>query len=111
MSPQILLLLLSGTVFAALGQILFKFGATGRESLISFINPAILTGLTCYGLGTIAWIYSLSKAPLTLVYPFTALTFALVYLAGIFIFGEPTSLRSYIGISLILVGLYLITVT
>ncbi|MDN7907546.1 hypothetical protein QZM18_26010 [Burkholderia diffusa] len=37
------------------------------------------------------WIFALSKAGLTVVYPFTALMFVLVFLAGIVFFGERVS--------------------
>lgn len=101
--------LLAGAIFAASGQVLFKIGASGRESLTDFINLWIFGGLVLYGIGTVLWIFSLSKVNLLIVYPFTALTFILVYLSGIFIFNEPTSIKALFGVSLILLGLLLIT--
>ena len=98
-------------MLAALGQVLFKFGATGRSTLIDFVNPAIASGLLCYGLGTVLWIVALSKAPLTMVYPFTALTFVIVYAAGVMFFGEATSARSLAGLAMILGGLFLVGTT
>lgn len=109
MKPLLLAALIGGTLFAAIGQVAFKLGATGRESLAAFVNPWILSGLVCYGIGTSLWIYALSKASLTIVYPFTALTFVLVYLAGILVLAEPTSAQQLLGVALVLVGLYLIT--
>jgi undecaprenyl phosphate-alpha-L-ara4N flippase subunit ArnE len=109
-TARVYLFLLTGTVFAALGQVLFKVGATGRDSLAEFINVWIIAGLVAYGLGTMLWIYSLSKAPLTLVYPFTALTFVLVYLFGVFVLREPTSISALLGVGLVLSGLFLISI-
>lgn len=109
MPVAILLSLLAGTLCAAAGQILFKVGATGRESLWSFLNVWIISGLFLYGVGTLFWIFSLSRVPLTVVYPFTALTFVLVYLGGVLILGEHTSLRAIAGVFLVLGGLYLIS--
>jgi len=108
-SARILAFLLAGTLLAALGQLMFKVGATGRDTLAGLINVSILGGLTAYGLGTLLWIYALSKAPLTLVYPFTALTFVIVYLLGIFWLGESTSTRALLGVALVLLGLLLIS--
>ena len=51
----------------------------------------------------------LSRTPITVAYPFTALTFALVYLAGALLFGEPVTIRAIAGVILILSGLFLIT--
>ena len=109
MSLNMMLALLGGTVLAATGQLLFKIGASGRESLSSFINPWLLSGLLAYALGTLLWIYALSRVRLTVVYPFTALTFVLVYLFGILILHEPTSLRALAGVALVLGGLFLIS--
>jgi undecaprenyl phosphate-alpha-L-ara4N flippase subunit ArnE len=46
--------------------------------------------------------------PLTVVYPFTALTFVLVYGIGVLIFGEAVRPITVVGVALILTGLGLI---
>lgn len=109
MKPAVYTVLIAGTVMAAFGQIAFKLGATGRETLWAFLNGWILVGLASYGIGTALWIFALSKASLTVVYPFTALTFVLVYFAGVLVLGEPTSAKQLFGVGFVLVGLYLIT--
>jgi undecaprenyl phosphate-alpha-L-ara4N flippase subunit ArnE len=103
------LVLLLAASLAACGQILFKVGATGRESVREMLNPYILGGLTCYGVGTVAWIFALSKLPLRVAYPYTALTFVLVYLAAVGLLGEKMTLRGGGGVTLVLAGLYLLT--
>lgn len=110
-SPRdpIYVVLLAGTVFAAVGQLALKLGATGRTHWMGFVNGWIALGLTCYLAGTLLWVFALSRASLTLVYPFTALTFVLVYAAGVLILGESTSARQLTGICLVLAGLYLVT--
>jgi drug/metabolite transporter (DMT)-like permease len=101
-------ILIASTLCAALGQILFKAGARHAETLPEFLNLWIFSGLFAYAIGTLLWIYALSRAPLTVAYPFTALTFALVYLAGALLFGEPVALKTLAGVALILGGLFLI---
>jgi undecaprenyl phosphate-alpha-L-ara4N flippase subunit ArnE len=108
MRPHVLMLLVAGAVLAAAGQVFFKLGATGRVALVEFFNPAIGFGLACYGLGTAAWIYALSKAPLTVVYPFTALTYVIVYTCGVFLLGEVASVRAAAGVMMVLLGLLLL---
>jgi undecaprenyl phosphate-alpha-L-ara4N flippase subunit ArnE len=76
--------------------------------LPAFVNGWIALGLLAYGAGTVMWVYALSRAPLTLVYPFTALTFVMVYLCGVWWFGEPTSPKALLGVACVLLGLYLI---
>jgi drug/metabolite transporter (DMT)-like permease len=109
MPPRMLLILFAGALCAALGQVLFKVGATGREALASFFNLWVMAGLLAYALGTLLWIYALSKVRLTVVYPFTALTFVLVYLSGVLILDEPTSSKSLVGVGFVLGGLFLIS--
>ena len=108
MTPRVLACLVAGCLCAAFGQVFFKLGATGRESLAAFVNGWILLGLLLYGLGTVLWIYALSKASLTVVYPFTALTFVLVYVAGTAWLGEPLAAKALVGVALVLVGLFFI---
>ncbi len=100
--------LLLASILAAVGQILFKTGAQGRLVWVEFINPALIAGLVCYGLSTLLWIYCLSRLPLRVVYPYTALTFVLVYLGAFLAFGERPGGRGLLGVALVLVGLFLI---
>lgn len=102
--------ILAGVLFAAAGQVALKVGADGRKALIEFFNAWIVLGLVCYAIGTLLWIFSLSRVGLTVVYPFTALTFVLVYLAGIVAFGEHVGLVQWLGVALILAGLYCVVV-
>jgi len=102
------LVLLSSTVAAAGGQILLKMGAVGRNSPVEFANPWIACGLFCYGISAALWILALSKAPLSLVYPYTAVTFVLVYLCGPLLFRETVAVQSMAGVGLVLLGLLLI---
>jgi multidrug transporter EmrE-like cation transporter len=46
---------------------------------------------------------------LTVAYPFTALTFVLVYLFGVLILREPATARALVGIGFVLAGLFLIS--
>jgi drug/metabolite transporter (DMT)-like permease len=102
--------LFSGAVCAAVGQLLFAAGARGRTDLIQFLNLWIVFGLGLYATGTVFWIYSLSRATLVQVYPFTVLTFVLVYLSGILILGERPTVNGCFGVALVLGGLYFLSV-
>lgn len=102
-------LLLSGaSLAAAAGQLLFRVGAQDKTSLSEFINAPILLGLLLYVLGTLLWIYTLSKEKLVVVYAFTVLTFALVYIGSMFLLGESLGARGVCGIALVMGGLYLL---
>lgn len=91
---------------AAVGQLMFKLGASGREDFRAFVNPWILGGRAAYAVGTLFWIYALSRVQLISVYPFTILTFVFVYLAAFVFFGERPSLSGMGGVGLIFAGRY-----
>lgn len=102
-------ILVLGAMCASSGTVLLKLGATGRTAILSFLNPQIVIGLALYGLGAVFWIYGMSRQSLISVYPFTILSFVIVYLVGILGLGELPSRSAAIGVALILVGLYLVT--
>ena len=102
------LLLVAAAVCAAVGQTLFKLGASNRTSLASLINATIAFGIGFYLLGTILWIVALRKLPLSSAYPFTAVTFILVYLASAAFLGEKLTAGGIVGSVIVLLGLALI---
>jgi len=104
-----ILALVSGAICAAGGQLLLAVGARGRTEIVSFLNLWIVLGLGLYGLGTVFWIYSLSRSALIQVYPFTVLTFAMVYLGSILFLGERPTLSGNCGVLIVLAGLYLLS--
>ena len=108
MSPFILILLTAAALSAAVGQLLFRVGAAGREDIMGFLNLSIVGGLFFYAISTVAWIYALSREPLVNVYAFTALTFVLVYAGGVFLLGEAFDIKKGLGVVTVLAGLYLI---
>jgi drug/metabolite transporter (DMT)-like permease len=62
-----------------------------------------------YALGMAAWIYALSREQMVAVYAFTALTFVLVYLGGVFLLGENINTTKSMGVALVIAGLYFLT--
>lgn len=97
-----------GALLAAFGQVSFRHGAEGRELLAEFLNGWILLGLLLYLAGTVLWIRALSSATLTVVYPFTALTYVLVNAFAVALLGERLSTRGLLGTGFVLLGLFLV---
>jgi drug/metabolite transporter (DMT)-like permease len=102
------LYLLVGSVLGAAGQVLLKTGADGATSLNDYANLRILLGLGCYVLGTVCWLLALARLPLSKVYPFTILTFVLVYVGSVYILGERISIALAVGLVLVFSGLVVI---
>ncbi len=95
------LLLLFSSLSASLGQVLFKLS---KANLKSF---SLYAGFILYGISSLFWVYSLKFLPLSKVYPFTFLTYALVLIFSYLIFNERLSLINFLGVLLIVVGVFL----
>jgi drug/metabolite transporter (DMT)-like permease len=86
-----------------------QLGATGAQTVWDFVNTRTIAGLALYGVGSLLWIIALARLPLSKVYPFTILTFVLVYAASATILGEPMTPRVLAGAGLVIAGLLVIT--
>ena len=106
-----LLFLASFPVAIAAGQILFKRAAiqVGQVESASWLfevlrQPALWAALVLYGAATLLWVKVLATIPLSRAYPFVALAFVFVPVAGYVFFHESIGLRQAAGIALIVVG-------
>lgn len=100
-------------IVISFGQVLFKQAGDAfadREfNLIALaFHPAFLIGGTLYALATFAWVFVLKSAPLAYAYTFMALTYIMVPLLAVAFLGERLDLRYAIGMSVILLGLFII---
>ncbi len=107
--------ILIGIVFAAFGQLFFKIGTDntgqiGLHNIFQLLNIYIILGLIFYGIGSVFWIIALSKADLSFVYPFTALTFVLICLLSVFILKETLTWNRIVGTGIILLGVIVLFV-
>jgi drug/metabolite transporter (DMT)-like permease len=112
------LLLLLGSVACDIGgQVCFKLGI-GHETAASnapslahkmLHSPWLALGIAIYALEFVLWFAALSRTRLSVAIPFTALAYAGVVLASRFVLNERISLRRWIGIGTIVVGVALVT--
>lgn len=114
---MIYLLLSINIILLVAGQTLWKIGLTGISMKCSmynilrmFLNPYIFGGLIIYGLATIIWLYILSKAELSLVYPLQSLCYVVAAIAAILIFKENIPLTRWSGLGFIVLGAYLVSI-
>jgi drug/metabolite transporter (DMT)-like permease len=101
----VLVALVAGSLCAAGGTFLLKLGANGATALFDYFNMRVFAGFALYGIGSAAWIFAMSRAPLSVVYPFNALTFILVMAAGMAVLGERPGPAVIAGSLMILGGI------
>jgi len=111
MQGKTTLLILGAVAFSVAGQLFLKAGARhlaglGRlEFLLAAVrNPHVLSGLAAWAASALCWLYVLRVAPLSRVYGLTSLTYVLVPLASVFVFGEQVRRLQGVGTILILLG-------
>ncbi|AFR04363.1 4-amino-4-deoxy-L-arabinose-phospho-UDP flippase [Pectobacterium brasiliense] len=114
---------LGSIALASTAQVLMKSGMLALPS-ISFAHwpslstllagwpaVAVLFGMLCYGLSMVCWFMVLRYLPLSRAYPLISLSYAVVYLAAVFLpwLNEPMSLRKNLGVLIILLGVWLVS--
>ena len=106
------------------GQILFKKTAlilsqsnlaiNFNKILDTFIIlikiPYFFFALIVYASATLFWLFILQKIPLSIAYPFTALAMVIIPVLSIFLFQEKLTLNYWIGATLIVIGIFIISV-
>lgn len=92
------------------GQLFFKLLMRGHKVLgfALFGDPYLYIGFASYGLSAVLWLLVLSKLPLVIAYPLTALNFVLIALAGRFILNESLTWVWAVGASFIMVGMVIV---
>lgn len=105
-------LILGAIVFSTAGQILLKSGAQhlsglGRfEFLLAAVRDIrVLSGLAAWVAWTLCWLYVLRVAPLSRAYGLTSLTYVLIPLASMYVFGEQLRRLHVAGFILIAMGI------
>lgn len=115
-ATQIALLLLYAGGMAA-GQLLFKSAAlryaasAGNigERLFGLVqNGYFIAAVVLYATLAILWVWLLSFTSLSRAYPFVAIAFAITPLLGGLVFGEALPPRLFVGLLLILCGLFFV---
>lgn len=72
-----------------------------------FKDPGVLSGLAAAVLASASWTLAIQHAPLSLAYPFMALSFVLVPLMAVPLFGDALAPTQLLGILLIVTGIAL----
>lgn len=110
---MLMLVLLFGTVLCDVaGQTCFKIGVDDRHPsaglLATLGSRWIVAGVLIYVVEFTMWFAALSMAPLSLAFPFMALSYCGVVVASRFVLHERVSPRRWIATAAIAIGVALI---
>ncbi|PWR23061.1 EamA family transporter [Zavarzinia compransoris] len=101
------------------GQVCFKLGlnrSAGSAGPRSFWRrvagtPLIWAGVAAYAIDLGAWLFVLSRVPLSLAVPLASLSYCGIALAGRLLLGERLSPRRWAGTVLIALGAAIVSTT
>ena len=96
------------------GQVLFKLGAEQTRRIDGgivakvMLNLPLMGAFAWYGLTSLLWVYILTRAPLSQVYPFSILGAALTPILAVLLFRESLGLQAWLGYAVMLAGFVLV---
>lgn len=88
--------------------------AISFESVVSIVAGCIFSyyawlSLISMFLGGLVWIYLMSKAPISVVYPLASFSYVIMVFADRLFFGTPISMIKIIGVLLIVAGVFVMS--
>lgn len=112
----VIFITLVASLIASFGQLLYKKGLKTRHETISHTLKAIkdrniLMGVGAYFVSLVVYLYALSSAPLSVVYPTFASTFIFVTLISAVMLKEKISAVRALGVLVIFIGIAIIAVS
>lgn len=99
-------LMLCCSVFTAIGQLFFKFGAMLLPAI--FTNWQILAGFVSLGIGMLFFILALRGGEVSVLYPFLATSYIWTNMLAILFLAEQIVLLKWVGVAGIVLGISLI---
>jgi drug/metabolite transporter (DMT)-like permease len=106
-TPSIFLVLTS-TLFAAVGSFYLKKGVMGRSLMHVWRIPALWGGGFFHGLALITYITALKNLELSLIYPLVSITYIWTTILAVYYLGEKINFWKIAGLAGILLGVMLI---
>jgi len=102
----------------AFGQIVLKaraaeFAARGMAEsrmaylLAMFLDFGVIAGLAAAVLASVCWMLAIQQTPVSIAYPFMALSFVTVPFLAVYLLGETVSIGQWAGMALIVTGVSL----
>ena len=116
-SLVLILSLASSVALNALAQVALRmamrksgFELSSAWALRQLASPAFLSGMLCYAVSLLLWLYVLSRIQVSLAYPFHAGGYILAAIVAWRFLGESPTWLNLLGMALIFLGLLCLSV-
>jgi len=117
MQGRMIVLILGAVLFSVAGQLFLKSGAQhlaglGRLEFLFAVmtDKRVVSGLIAWAASTLCWLYVLRTLPLSRAYVLTSLTYVLIPVASVYVFGEQIRRLHAVGAVLIIIGVACVVV-
>jgi drug/metabolite transporter (DMT)-like permease len=116
----VLSLILTDVALNVVGQLSLKFGMSKMgnfsisvPTLLSVfaraaLNPFIILGVFCYGMGFLVWLIVLAKADVSYAYPMISLGYVFTAVLAWLLLGENVTITRFAGILVTCLGVFII---
>lgn len=104
-------------VFTVYGQLVLKWRMNLKGALPEalddklvfmaklFLDPWLISGFGAAFVASLFWMAAMTKFELSFAYPFMSLSFLIVFILSIWLFGEAFTWGKLIGLSMVVAGL------
>jgi multidrug transporter EmrE-like cation transporter len=110
--------LLFAVAMAATGQVMLKHGMTQAAAVAkagdrglpvaAALNLWVLGGLVVFCVSALAWLFTLSRVPLNVAYPFNALGYLGILAASVIALNERANVWTILGSAMVVGGLIVV---
>lgn len=101
-----IILMLSSSVFTCMGQLCWKLAVVRPEKVLFYA-----VGLGLYGVGAVVMIVAFRFGEMSILHPMLSFGYVLSLLLGIFVLKETVTIKSVVGVVLILIGMVFLSRT
>jgi multidrug transporter EmrE-like cation transporter len=120
MTPAAFAFLITGVLLNAAAQLLLKAGTNvmgvitltrdgWMDTLVRMATTGpFIAGVALYGVSLLVWIMGLSRVPVSMAYPLLSLGYVINAVAAHYVFGEAVSATRWVGIAIIILGVWLV---
>jgi uncharacterized membrane protein len=99
-------LLMKAGLIALLGH---APAASLQGRMLAYLSqPWLVEGLALYALASLFWMLAIAQKDVSFLYPLTSVNYVLVVTGSLFIFHEVVSLRRWMGVAFIVLGVVLL---
>jgi multidrug transporter EmrE-like cation transporter len=104
-----MLLVFVASVIGSFGAVFLKMGAARLDgSILSFVNTRLVLGVTLFLGSSVFYAFGIRGGQLSVLYPMVSLGYIWTLLWSRLFFNEPFTSSKFIGLGLILMGVFFV---